>query len=254
MVTTEINGRIGVISLARAEKRNAFNPELVASLKNAVEELNSNDAVRAIAIRANGPAFSAGADLAYIQELRTNTKQKNIEDSTALAEMFESIYQSPKITVSAVDGYALAGGCGLAMLTDFCYASNRAQFGFTEVKIGFIPAIVMVYLLKKLNHQKVRELLLTGAIISAEQAVGIGMVTDIIEGDFDAELLNYINKMIESTSGKAIALTKEMLRNAPALDHQSALTYAAEQNAIARSTEDCIRGMDAFLSKTKLNW
>ncbi|MFY0645082.1 MAG: enoyl-CoA hydratase/isomerase family protein [Bacteroidia bacterium] len=254
MVTTEIRGRIAIVSLDRAEKRNAFNPELVQGLKHEVEELNSNDTIRAIVIKGNGTAFSAGADLDYIQQLRSNTKEKNVQDSSALAQMFEAIYSSPKITVSAVDGYALAGGCGLAMVTDFCYASSNAQFGFTEVKIGFIPAIVMVYLLNKMSPQNVRELLLTAEIISAQRAEELGMITELIDGDFYKEVIQRVESLISKTSGQAIELTKEMLRTVPGMEHAAALEYAAEQNAKARSTEDCIKGMDAFLSKNKISW
>lgn len=246
---------IGIITLNRPEKRNAFNPELVAQVNKAMDKLNANPAIRAIIIRATGESFSAGADLSYIQSLRNNSYEENLGDSLRLAAMFESIYQSPKLTYSAVSGHALAGGCGLAMVTDFCLATENASFGFTETRIGFIPALVSVYLRYKLRAGDIRELLLSARIINAKEAIEIGMVNTLLDQtNFEAECLQHIERQISELSGDAVALTKELLRAQREQEHSAMLNTAAEFNARARSTADCIKGMDAFLNKTKISW
>lgn len=255
MLHTEIHNRIGIIKLARPDKRNAFNAELVNLIKHAFDSYNEDQGIRAILITAEGSAFSAGADLAYIQSLRSNSLEENEQDSMALADMFETIYNSPKLTISAVQGAALAGGCGLATVTDLCFASEQATFGYTEARIGFVPAIVMAYLLKKTSIQLARELMLTAKIIDAKRAYEVGLVTEVLPPeDFEDLVISQVQKLIHSTSGQSIALTKEMLRTIPAMQHKEALKYAAQLNAKARSSEDCMRGMDAFLNKEKLDW
>lgn len=255
MLAIDIHNRIGIITLNRPEKRNAFNPELISQLKNAVDDFNTDDEIRAILINAEGKAFSAGADLAYIQSLRSNSLEENVADSTALAEMFEAIYNSPKLTYTAVNGYALAGGCGLALITDFCLATENAQFGFTEARIGFIPALVTVYMMKKLQGKVVSQLMLEASIYDCDSAFELGLISAKFKSDnFDENVLQHIQTVISSTSGESIRLSKELIRSIDGLSHKAALEIAAKQNALARSSKDCIKGMDSFLNKTKISW
>ncbi len=243
------------MSLSRAEKRNAFNAELVQAIKQTYMDLNTEPGIRAIVLKGEGKAFSAGADLGYIKSLRANSLKENEADSMALADMFEAIYQSPKLTISAVHGPALAGGCGLATVTDLCYASSDASFGYTEARIGFIPAIVMVYLLSKTSMQTARDLMLTARVIDAKEALDLGLVSRILPTEgFHELVLAEVEKTIMSTSGQSIEMIKEMLRKIPELDHDASLKWAAALNAKARNSEDCIKGMDAFLNKETLNW
>ena len=221
----------------------------------AVASYNQDENIRAILFTGNGEAFSAGADLGYLKQLRSNSLEDNIQDSRKLAELFELIYQSPKLTFSAVDGFALAGGCGLAILTDFCYATEKARFGFTEVKIGFIPAIVSNYLRQKIKGSDLNRLLLTAEIIDAKEAKNIGIVSGILDFEtFYDQVHSLIQNLLKSTSDDAIAGTKALLRETYALPHQSAIDKSVEANAHARASSDCIRGVDAFLNKERINW
>ena len=251
-VTTQ--GRMGIITLNRPEKRNAFNADLVEAIHQAVNGFNGNAEIRAIVLTAKGKAFSAGADLAYLQALRSNSLEENTADSLKLAEMFKAIYNSPKLTFSLVDGYALAGGCGLATVTDFCYASNNAHFGYTEVKIGFVPAIVMTYLSHKITAQAMNRLLLTGSIISANEALTMGLISDVVDGEVYTEGIHRIQEILHTTSGQAITYTKQLMRTVRNLSFDEAIQQAAKVNAQARSSEDCIRGIDAFINKEKIDW
>lgn len=255
MLQTKIANRIGIITLDRPDKRNAFNASLVEMINTAVVDFNFNNEVRAILINANGPAFSAGADLAYLKQLRKNTLEENKQDSLLLAKMFSNIYNSPKLTFSAVNGYALAGGCGLATVTDFCFATTESNFGYREVKIGFIPAIVLTFLARKISGSDMNKLLLTGEIINSEQAKQIGLVSDIYEKEsFDQSVMDRIQSVISSTSANSIAKTKELMRKVATMEMTPALELASIYNAESRASQDCIDGMDAFLNKEKKTW
>jgi methylglutaconyl-CoA hydratase len=255
MLLSKVKDRIGIITLNRPEKRNAFNAELVQMLHEAIESFNANEDVRAILIEATGDAFSAGADLSYLKQLRSNSLEENETDSKQLADMFLSLYNSPKLTFSAVDGYALAGGCGLATITDFCYASANAHFGYTEVKIGFIPAIVLTFLIKKINGQNLNKLLLTGNVISAKEAVDMDLVSEVIlEDGFSDAVVEKITSLVNQTSSEAVASTKKLIRAVDQKEINEALNLASKYNALARSSDDCVKGVDAFLNKTKITW
>jgi methylglutaconyl-CoA hydratase len=154
----------------RIEKRNALNPQLVSDLTEAFNQLNADNSVKVIVLKSKEGAFSAGADLAYIQELSSYTHKENVEDSTRLKNLFELIFNSPKVTISLVEGPALAGGCGLASMTDFCFATPESTFGYTEARIGFVPALVMVYLRQKMNLNLMSEWLLTASVFDAAKA------------------------------------------------------------------------------------
>lgn len=247
--------RVDHIVLARPEKRNAFNSEMVEELKDAVRQSANNPDSRALLISAEGKAFSAGADLAYIQELQDNSYEENLNDSRNLMSLFQRLYYHPKLIVAKVEGPALAGGCGLATLADFTFATTESQFGYTEARIGFVPAIVMVFLIRKLGESRTRELLLTGKLINAMQAVEIGLIYKIVSpSGITKETDEFIQKTIQEASGESIAYTRMMIGEVQNMPLDEALDYAAEKNAMARSTEDCMRGIDAFLRKEKLQW
>src|SRR5688500_4382084 len=169
-------GAILDIILNRPDKRNALNSEFVAELTQAFKQAAGDDAVRVIVLKAEGSVFSAGADLAYLQQLQANTFEENLADSSALKDLFILMYEHPKLIIAQVDGHAIAGGCGLVTVCDFVYAVPDAMFGYTEVRIGFIPAIVMFFLMRKVGEAKARSLLLTGKLIKAEAFKEIGIV------------------------------------------------------------------------------
>ncbi len=254
LILTNIEGRVGTIVLNRPEKRNALSAELVTELKQAFLDFNSNENVKIILLKSASLPFCAGADLAYLMQLRNFTFDENVEDSQHLKELFELIYTSPKITISQVEGPALAGGCGLATVTDFCFASIEATFGYTEAKIGFLPALVMVYLREKVGMQVMTDWLLTGRVFGADEAFNCGLIYQVsASDDIEKQVNDFIAKLTIGVSQQSIAGIKKMMRNLP-FDRSEALNYAAEMNAHARATTDCRKGIDAFLNKEKITW
>jgi methylglutaconyl-CoA hydratase len=187
--------------------------------------------------------------------MQSYSKEQNIADSTELAALFKYIYTHPKIIVAQIEGHAIAGGCGLATLCDFSFAVPEANFGYSEVKIGFIPAIVMVFLLRKIGEGKARELLLSGKLINALEAKEIGLINAVVGSDkIEDEVSNFIQKLCVECSQEAIALTKSMIAQVQQQTVDEALQYAAEMNALARTTEDCKKGISSFLTREKLVW
>lgn len=255
LVTYYCSNRIGFITLNRAEKRNALNSQMVTELKQAFSQAKEDNYCKVIVLKANGKAFSAGADLAYLQELQNNSFEENYADSSNLKELFEQIYAHPKIVIAQVEGHAIAGGCGLATVCDFVYAVPEAMFGYTEVKIGFVPAIVMFFLLRKVNEKRTKELLFSGKLISAETALEYELINEVVAADEMAKTVeDFAQKLITECSADSLALTKEMIANIQHLEMSQALDYAAKANAKARDTADCKAGISAFLNKEKINW
>ena len=251
---TTIN-RIAHIILNRPEKRNALNPELVESLKTAFKNANADAQVKVIILKATGDVFSAGADLAYLQQLQTSSYEENLADSNSLKALFYMIYTSPKVVIAQVEGHAIAGGCGLASICDIIFSVPEAQFGYTEVKIGFIPALVACFLVRKLGEGRVKELLLTGELINAQTALAYGLINFIVDKkNIDMEAQRYAEKIAQSTSSQSIFLTKELLRKAYDTNLEESLEEAVLYNTNARSSDDCRRGIQAFLNKEKTSW
>jgi methylglutaconyl-CoA hydratase len=247
--------RIGWIALNRPEKRNALSHQLVSELKEAFALAKEDNSVKVIVLRARGEAFCAGADLAYLKDLQNFSFEENLQDSNHLKELFLAIYNHPKVVIAAVHGHALAGGCGLATLCDFVYAVPEAKFGYTEVKIGFIPALVMVFLLRKIGEGKAKELLLSGDLYSADEMVKAGLINRVVASEnLESEIKNLANRLIENNSGQSMKLTKQMIAQVQSLSLDEALNVAAQGNAYARATEDCKKGISAFLNKEKLKW
>jgi methylglutaconyl-CoA hydratase len=228
---------------------------MVEALKEALTDLGINPDVKIIVIKAAGKVFCSGADLEYLQSLQTNTFEENLADSRNLKALFYLIYTSPKVIISQVQGHALAGGCGLASVCDFSFAVPEAKFGYTEVKIGFIPAIVKVFLLRKIGEGKARQLLLDADPISAEEAKNMGLVNWVVDADqLDQSVYDYAQKLIKQNSGSAMAMTKEMIAKIQEQTLEDGLEYAAAMNAKARGTSDCKKGIDAFLNKKPITW
>ena len=251
----EKKDRVGYITLNRPEKRNALNDEVVTALKEAFFVAQEDPGVKVIVLKAEGKAFCAGADLAYLQQLQKNTYQENLEDSNHLKSLFHQIYTMDKVVVAQIQGHAIAGGCGLATVCDFSFAVAEAQFGYTEVRIGFIPAIVKVFLLRKIGEGKAKELLLTGELITAQKAADIGLVNRVVEGDTLHEAVDgFVRILIEKNSGQSMGLTKQMIAAVQSMGLEEGLQYAAEMNAKARATEDCRKGIGSFLQKERIHW
>lgn len=255
MISYSVDGHIATITLDRPEKRNAFNAEFVSRLRETVDRAADDPTVRVVMLRANGEVFSAGADLGYLQSLQSFSYEENLADSTVLADLYHRIYAHPKVFIALVQGHAIAGGCGLATVCDFCFAVPKAVFGYTEVKIGFIPAIVSVFLVRKVGEAKAREMLLTGKLVSAQIAKDLGLINRVLEREqLETEAYALADELVSGTSGESLRLTKRLLARLPEMGTEEAFRFAAEQNAQARMTADCQRGIAAFLNKETLNW
>lgn len=255
LIQTRTENRTYFITLDRADKRNALSYELVGELKSAFKQARDDKNTKVIVLEAAGKVFSAGADLAYIEQLQKNTFEENLEDSNHLRELFEMIYRHPKPVIAKVQGHAIAGGCGLAAVCDFVITVPEAKFGYTEVRIGFIPALVSIFLIRKIGEAKARELLLTGDLYTSEEVLSMGLVSRVVPADqLDHEVMALADKLITQNSGQSMTLTKQLLSDLPELTLDQALTKAAELNAKARGSEDCKKGIGAFLAKEKVSW
>ncbi len=254
-ITYAVDGHLAWITLNRPEKRNALSYEVVAELRLAFKAAEDDAQVKVIILKGNGDAFCAGADLNYLRELQTNSLEQNIVDSDNLKDLLQQIYKLKKIVIAQVHAHALAGGCGLASVCDFIFAAPEATFGYTEVRIGFVPAIVLVFLLRKVGESRARQLLLSGSVIGAEEALTIGLVHYVTKREtLEAEVRNFALRLIRDNSAYAMGVTKQMIAKVQSMTMPEALAFASEMNAKARGSEDCKRGIDAFLRKEKITW
>lgn len=254
-VEYSVKDRVCTITLNRPDKRNALNEQVVSELKQAFAHAAEDVDAKVIVLAARGSAFCAGADLAYLQQLQKNTFEENLADSNHLKELFYQIYTHPKVVIAKIQGHAIAGGCGLATVCDFSFTVQEAQFGYTEVRIGFIPAIVKVFLLRKIGEGKAKELLLSGDLISAEEAKDFGLVNKVVgEDELDETVSDFAKKLVKKNSGQSMQFTKQMIARVQEMSLEDGLNHAAEQNAKARASEDCQKGISSFLNKEKPTW
>jgi methylglutaconyl-CoA hydratase len=246
---------IASIAMNRPKRRNALNAVLVDELSRAFAAAADDRSVRAVVLAGEGPAFSAGADLDAMRSLQTASREDNLQDSRRLADLFRQIYLIEKPTIARVHGHAIAGGCGLVCACDLAVASSEARFGFTEVRLGFVPAIVMWFVVRKIGHPAAGDLLLSGRLVSADEAARIGLVSRVVEpAELDSALADACTQLTEKTSPQGVAATKRLLSEVPQLPLDEALARAAEANAEARATEDCLAGIRAFLDRTDPPW
>jgi methylglutaconyl-CoA hydratase len=238
---------VRVIELNRPEKRNALNDELIAALKDALREADADESLRAIVIRGAGKDFCSGADLSSIQKIADASYEESVEDAEQLAELFALIRKVRVPVIAAVHGRALAGGCGLATACDLVVAAKSARFGYPEVKIGFVPAMVAAILRRNLGEKKSFELLTQGFEFSAEEAAAIGLVNAVYDDEaFDAAAIEYAG-VYAKFSGSAVAMTKRLLYDIDTLPLADAIHLGVETNARARMTDDCKKGIAKFL-------
>lgn len=255
LIEYSISDRIAAIKINRPDKRNALNPRLVNQLTLCFRKAIADPLVKVIILKAAGEVFSAGADLEYLKQLQQSAFEDNRQDTVALMELFLLIYQSPKLVIAQVEGHAIAGGCGLITVCDLVFSVPEAKFGYTEVKIGFIPALVSCFLIRKLGEGRAKELLLSGDLISANTAHNYGLINFILPADeIDVGVLEYASLRVNTVSANSVSLTKQLLSAAQNLSLEDSLELAVNLNIQARSSEDCKRGISAFLNKEKLNW
>ena len=244
-----VQDSIACVSLNRPEKRNALNEELIVALKKALELADANTDVRAVIIRGAGKDFCSGADLSALQKVASASYEENVEDARTLAELFELIRKVRVPVIAAVHGRALAGGCGLATACDLVLATNTARFGYPEVKIGFVPAMVAAILRRNLGEKKSFELLTQGFEYSAEDALSLGLVNQLFDEEtFDQDIAEYAARY-SRVSSSAVQMTKALLYDIDGENFNAALEKGVITNAKARMTEDCQKGIAGFLAK-----
>lgn len=241
---------IGILILNRPEKRNSLHPELIKQLKEKLIQLDQEPSIEIIILTGEGTSFCAGADLDYLNTLAKNSLADNESDSESLAEMFLLLYNFSKPTIAAVNGPAIAGGCGLASVCDFIFAHpSISKFGFSEVKIGFIPAIVSIFLIKKLGEGKATQMLLSGEIIVGKKAFDFGLVNYLSENVLE-DSVEYAKKLTTNSVNSMIQ-TKRMIRNISGMNIKDAVKYCQNLNVISRTTNDFKNGINDFLNKTQ---
>ncbi|MBX3292766.1 MAG: enoyl-CoA hydratase/isomerase family protein [Acidobacteria bacterium] len=249
VVTTNTESRVRTITLNRPDKRNALNDELIAELKDALREADADESVRAIVMRGAGKDFCSGADLSALQKIASASHEENLEDARSLGELYKLIRRVRQPVIAAVKGRALAGGFGLALACDVIFAHDEARFGFPEVKIGFVPAMVAAILRRNMTEKDAFATLTLGNEITAAELRDRGIVEAIIQGeDLDSEVIT-IAKQYEKLSASAVQMTKRLLYDIDELDFASAIEQGAKVNAEARMTEDCQKGIARFLEK-----
>ena len=252
-LTLGFEGSIATLTLNRPDKRNAISHELIEELHHALHEVQKSPSYILILTGA-GAAFCSGMDLSILREVIHLTEEENLADSGRMAHMFRAVYDFPKVTIAAVNGPALAGGCGLATLCDFTLASSEAKFGYTEVRIGFVPAIVSTFLLRQVGEKQARDLLLTGRIVTADEAVHLGLVNEVVPPEKLMPRARELAETLAANSPASLLATKRLLRaySHAELDHQ--IAAAVDENARIRTTHDFREGVSAFLEKRKPNW
>ena len=242
-----INGIAARITLNRPAKRNALNEALVSALKEALRKAAAEEAVRVAVITGAGQDFCSGADLEVLGKISEASVSENAEDARSLIELFALIRQVPVPVVAAVRGKALAGGCGLATACDLVLAASSTRFGYPEVKIGFVPAMVMAILRRNVSEKRAFELITRGAEISANEAREMGLVNHVFSDEEFEDNVDAYARGFEKVSRSAVALTKSLLYQIDGMAFAEALETGADVNVIARMTEDCQKGIAGFL-------
>lgn len=238
------------VVLNRPEKRNALNEELIASLKDSLARADHDDKVRVVILSGNGEDFCSGADLAALQKISTASVEENLEDAKSLMELFMLIRALRLPVIAAVRGRALAGGCGLATACDLLLAARSSRFGYPEVKIGFVPAMVMAILRRNVSEKRAFQLLATGEEISAEEAEKLGLVNRVLDDEAFEDEVDAFTQQFMKVSSSAVSLTKRLLYQTDAMSFEDALRCGVDANVIARMSENCRKGIDRFLKKT----
>ena len=242
-----VNGSIARITLNRPAKRNALNEALVSALKEALRKAAAEEAVRVAVITGAGQDFCSGADLEVLGKISEASVSENAEDARSLIELFALIRQVPVPVVAAVRGRALAGGCGLASACDLVLAASSTRFGYPEVKIGFVPAMVMAILRRNVSEKRAFELITRGAEISANEAREMGLVNHVFSDEEFEDNVDAYARGFGKVSRSAVALTKSLLYQIDGMGFAEALETGADVNVIARMTEDCQKGIAGFL-------
>lgn len=246
----QVDGRVAWLTLNRPEKRNALNGELVAALKAGLARAADDPEVRVVALGGAGTDFCSGADLAELERISEMGEEENLDDARSLGALFQQMRQHPNPIVGVIRGRALAGGCGLASACDLVLAAADAEFGYPEVHLGFVPALVMTILRRKMGEGRAFEVVAQGDRFGAEEARRLGLVNQVwASEDFEAGVDDYLRRLAKKPAS-AVQLTKGLLYELDGLDFDAGIARAAEVNVEARMTDACRAGVRRFLDKS----
>ncbi|HEV2615368.1 MAG TPA: enoyl-CoA hydratase-related protein [Candidatus Acidoferrales bacterium] len=252
-LTLDVHGEVATITLNRPDKRNAISPAMIDDLLGALDEAERGPA-RVVILTGAGKAFCAGMDLESLRELAAQTHEQHVADAERMGKMFHRVYSFPKPLIAAVNGAAIAGGTGLATLADFTLAVPEAKFGYTEARIGFLPAVVSVFLLRQVGEKITRELLLTGKIFDAAEAHRLGLVTQLVPQEELMESARELAQSLIASSPTSLRLTKRIILRWNEKEIERDLAIAIRESAEIRRTADFREGLASFLEKRKPEW
>jgi len=244
---------IATITLNRPDKRNAISFELIDDLRRALDEVERSPA-RVLILTGAGKAFCSGMDLENLKALLGRSPEQNRKDSETMAGLFRWLYEFPKVSIAAVNGAAIAGGTGLALLCDFTLAVPDAKFGYTEVRIGFVPAIVSTFLLRQIGEKQARDLLLTGRIFTADEAYRMGLINEIVPPEKLIDRARELAAQLMENSPTSLRLTKRLLSDHARAELDAQIETAVRESAAIRATADFREGISSFLEKRKPRW
>src|SRR5712671_6061399 len=249
----EFSGEIAKITLNRPDKRNAISTQMIAELQTALDTIEKSHS-RVVIVTGAGKAFCAGMDLEMLTAITKQSPAENQDDARRIAKMLRRIWSFPRPMIAAVNGAAYAGGCGIATLCDFTLAVPEAKFGYTEVKIGFLPAIVSVFLTRQIGDKRSRDLLLTGRILEAPEAKEFGLVSEVVPADRLMERAHELANLLIAASPSSLTRSKHLLVSSAAASVDHDLERAILENARIRCTPDFQEGLASFLEKRKPVW
>ncbi len=254
VIRTELEEQWAWIFLNRPEKRNALSPELISELEQRLASYEEGTEPRVIILTGEGKAFCSGLDLEELRQMCHKSYAESLQDARHYAQLLRRIYLYPKPVIAAINGPAIAGGCGLASVCDLGIAADSAQFGYTETKIGFVPVIVSYFLVQILGEKSVKDLLLTARIIQAAEACRLGLVNEVVDPVELRSRAREVARQLCNNSPHSLKATKLLLAKLYAPDLDEALEYGCELNAQSRSAPDCLEGVTAFLEKRRPKW
>lgn len=252
-ILLDFEGELAWLTLHRPDRRNAINAAMIDELLAALDTCQRQGA-RALILTGHGAAFCSGMDLEMLRGLNQQSADGHLAESRRLAYLFQRLYEFPAPTIAAVNGAAVAGGCGLATLCDFTLSVGSAKFGYPEVRIGFLPALVSVFLVRQIGEKRARDLLFTGRLIDAAEAAQWGLVTRVVEAAGLREQARELALSLLKNSPASLSACKRMLATLPRPSLEAGLEYAAGENAAARQTADFREGVTAFLEKRSPRW
>jgi len=255
-ITYSLEQRTAIVTLNRPERRNALDDVMIRELTDVFTTLNRNTTARTVILTGSGSSFCAGMDLDYLQRFSQLGQQENLEDARNFLKLLQLVHNLKKPVIAMLNGPALGGGCGIAAACDFVYAAKeQSRLGVPEVRLGFVPAVILIFLVKRMGEGAAREFVLRGDVIDAATALARGLVTEVVaDAQLTTTVFEFAEKLGRSTSASSISLTKDLFARFDEMELKGAIEYAAQLNALARKTDDFKRGIDSFLKKEKLEW